>query len=133
MSSICAGLRFAEPVIVGAFASAAVCWATVSCPVSPSSPAQSTIWSNLLVIGIICNSFHKARGAIVFKNYSSRNKLTMFSDERKGTSVAKRKWCYVVSYFAVFLCGFAPLREPPCIKRQSHAKTPRRKDAQSQK
>src|SRR5256885_15169489 len=38
----------------------------------------------------------------------------------------------VVSYFAVFLCGFAPLREPSCIKRQAHAKTPRRKDAQSQ-
>jgi len=38
----------------------------------------------------------------------------------------------VVSYFAVFLRAFAPLREPSCIKRQSHAKTPRRKDTQSQ-
>jgi hypothetical protein len=34
--------------------------------------------------------------------------------------------------FAVFLCGFAPSREPSCVKMQTHAKTPRRKDAQGQ-
>lgn len=44
-----------------------------------------------------------------------------------------RRWCRasVVSYFAVFLAAFAPLREMP-RRNRSHAKTPRREDPQSQ-
>jgi len=30
--------------------------------------------------------------------------------------------------FAEILCGFAPSGKPSCVKMQTHAKTPRRKD-----